>query len=81
MDRSSPCFIHYTTRVVRQTSHRISIELLAPNTEGRPFACTANAVRGPFLVPVHLRNPYRGQRLFDPVTKRFHPLTPRSELH
>lgn len=28
-DRSGRCFIQYTTRVVTQTSHRISIELLA----------------------------------------------------
>lgn len=81
VDRSSPCFIHYTTRVVTETSHRISIELLAPNTEGRPFACTANGVGGPFLVPVHLRKRYRGQRLLDPVTGHFHHLIPRSDLH
>jgi len=80
-DRSSPCFIHYTTRVVTQTSHRITIELLAPSTEGRSFSCPANAVRGPFLVPVHLKKRYRGQKLLDPVTGHFHPLTPRSELH
>ncbi len=40
-DRSTPCFTHYTTRVVTETSHRISIELPAPNTEGRSFQCTA----------------------------------------
>lgn len=80
-DRSSPCFVHYTTRVVRQTSRRISIELLAPSTEGRSFSCTAKAVRGPFLAPVNLKMPYRGQRLLDPLTGHFHRLTPRSELH
>lgn len=80
-DRSGSCFIHYTTRVVRQTSHRITIELLAPSTEGRSFSCTARRVRGPFLVPVHLKKRYRGQRLLDPVTGHVHPLTPRSELH
>jgi len=53
-DRSSSCFIHYTTRVVRQTSRRISIEMLAPETKGRSFSCAAVAVRGPFFVPVHL---------------------------
>lgn len=79
-DKSSPCFIHYTTRVVSQTSRRITIELLAPDTEGRSFQCTANAVRGPFLVPVHLKKPYRGQRLLDPVTGFFHRLIRRSEL-
>ena len=80
-DRSSPCFIRYTTRVVTETSHRISIQLLAPDTEGRPFSCTAQAVRGPFLVPVHLQKRYRGQTLIDPVTGRSHALTPRAKLH
>jgi len=80
-DRSGSCFIHYTTRVVSQTSHRITIELLAPSTEGRPFRCVARGVRGPFLVPVHLKKRYRGQKLLDPVTGHFYPLTPRSELH
>lgn len=80
-DTSSPCFIHYMTRVVSQTSHRISIELLAPAIEeDRPFTCTANAVRGPFLVPVHLKKRYRGQKLLDPATGRCHHLVPRSEL-
>lgn len=37
-DRSSPCFIHYTTRVVSQTSHRITIGLLAPSTEADRLA-------------------------------------------
>ncbi len=80
-NRSNPCFIHYTTRVVTETSHRISIELLAPDTEGRPVSCPAKAVRGPFLVPIHLQKRYRGQTLIDPVTGRVHPLTPRAELH
>jgi hypothetical protein len=79
-DRSSPCFTHYTTRVVTETSHRISIELLAPNTEGRSFQCTSNGVGGPFLVPVHLKKRYRGQKLLDPVTGRFHHLIPRSKM-
>jgi len=80
-DRSNPCFIHYTTRVVTETSHRISIQLLAPDTEGRPFSCTLQAVGGPFLVPVHLQQRYRGQTLIDAVTRRAHALTPRAELH
>lgn len=80
-DRSSRCFIHYTTHVVTQTSHRISIELLAPDREAQPFRCPAKAVRGRFLVAVHLKKRYRGQRLFDPVTGQFHPLTPRTELY
>lgn len=80
-DRSNPCFTHYITRTVTETSHRISIELLAPSTEGRSFQCTAKGVGGPFLVPVHLRKPYRGQRLRDPVTGHFYRLSPRSELH
>jgi len=80
-DRSSSCFIHYTTPVVRQTSRRISIEMLAPETKARGFQCAAVAVRGPFFVPVHLKQPYRGQRLLDPVTGFFHRLIPRSELH
>jgi len=79
-DKSDPCFIHYTTRVVSQTSHRISIELLARDREDRPVRCAAKAVRGPFLVPVHLKKRYRGQRLLDPATGRFHRLIPRSEL-
>jgi len=57
------------------------IELLAPDTEGRPFSCTLQAVGGPFLVPVHLQQRYRGQTLVDPVTGRGHALTPRAELH
>lgn len=47
-DKSAPCFIHYTARVVSQTSHRISIELLARDREDRTVRCAANAVRGPF---------------------------------
>ena len=80
-DRSGSCFIHYTTRVVSQTSHRITIGLLAPSTEGRSFSCTANGVGGPFLVPVHLKTRYRGQKLLDPVTGHFHRLISRSEMH
>jgi len=80
-DRSGSCFIHYTTRVVRQTSRRISIEMLAPETKARGFQCAAVAVRGPFFVPVHLKQPYRRQRLLDSVTGFFHRLIPRSELH
>ncbi len=79
-DRSSSCFIHYTTHVVRETSRRISIEMLAPETKARGFQCAARAVRGPFFVPVHLKKPYRGQRLLDPVTGHFHRLTRRAEL-
>ncbi len=79
-DRSSSCFIHYTTHVVRQTSRLISIETLAPETKARGFQCAARAVRGPFFVPVHLKKPYRGQRLLDPVTGHFHRLTRRAEL-
>lgn len=79
-DRSSRCFIRYTTRVVSQTSHDISIELLAPSRETQRVSCPAKAVRGPFLVAVHLKKRYRGQRLLDPVTGRSHPLTPRADL-
>lgn len=79
-DRSSRCFVHYTTRVVTETTHLIKIELLRPNPEAQPFRCTANAVRGPFLVPVHLKRPYRGQKLVDATTGRRHTLTPRSQL-
>jgi len=43
--------------------------------------CAAVAVRGPFFVPVHLKQPYRRQRLLDSVTGFFHRLIPRSELH
>jgi len=80
-NRSSPCFIPYTTRVVAETSHRVSIELLAPSTEGQRARCPAVAVRGPFLVPVHLQKRYRGQTLIDPVTGHSHALTPRAKLH
>ncbi len=80
-DRSGSCFIHYTTRVVRQTSRLISIEMVAPETKDRRFQCTARAVRGPFFVPVHLKKPYRGESLLDPVTGRFHRLIPRTHLH
>lgn len=79
-DESDPCFVHYSTHVVRHTAHRISIELLRPDPEDRPFSCPVNAVGGPFLVPVHLKKRYRGQKLLDPVTGRFHRLVPRSEL-
>ncbi len=78
-DRSSRCFIRYTTRVIRQTSHVIRIELLEPDPEAQPFSCPAKFV-GPFFVPVHLKAPYRGQRLVDPVTGRPHRLTRRAEL-
>jgi len=78
-DRSSRCFIRYTTRVVKQTSDVIRIELLEPDPEAQPFSCPANLV-GPFFVPVHLKAPYRGQRLVDPVTGRPHRLTRRAEL-
>lgn len=79
-DRSSRCFVHYTTRVVTETTHLIKVELLRPNPAAQPFRCTANAVRGPFLVPVHLKKPYRGQKLVDATTERRHTLTPRSQL-
>ncbi|MDQ2760608.1 MAG: hypothetical protein M3Y17_09325 [Actinomycetota bacterium] len=74
---------HYTTRVVKQTSRVIRIELLEPDPEAQPFAsCPANAVRGSFfVVPVHLKAPYRGQRLVDPVTGFSHRLIPRSDLY
>lgn len=79
-DRSSRCFIRYTTRVVNETSHVIRIEVQEPNPEAQPFRCTANFVSGPFLVPVHLKALYRGQRLIDPVTGRPHRLTRRADL-
>ncbi len=75
-----PCFIHYTTRVLKQTSRVIRIELLEPDPEAQPFRCPAIAVRGRFFVPVHLEAPYRGQRLVDPVTGRAFRLSPRSDL-
>ncbi len=74
------CSIHYTTRVVKQTSNVIRIELLEPDPRAQPFACPAVAVRGSFFVPVHLKAPYRGQRLVDPVTGFSHRLIPRSDL-
>lgn len=80
-DRSDPCFIHYSARVVTQTPHRISIQLLAPDNQGRSVQCTAQAVRGPFLVAVRLRERYRAQRLVDAVTGHVHRLIPRRELH
>jgi len=79
-DRSSRCFIRYTTRVVNETSHVIRIEVQEPNPEAQPLRCTANFVSGPFLVPVHLKALYRGQRLVDPVTGRPHRLTRRADL-
>lgn len=74
------CSIHYTTGVLEQTSHVIRFELLEPDPEAQPFRCPAIAVRGSFFVPVHLKAPYRGQRLVDPVTGRAFRLTPRSGL-
>ncbi len=79
-DRSSPCFIHYSTRVLKQTPRVIRIELLEPDPQAQPFRCPAIAAGGPFFVPVHLKAPYRGQRLVDPVTGRAHRLTRRSDL-
>lgn len=70
-DRHSECFIHYTARVVAQTPRVIRIEVLQPSTHP---SCPTVAVRGPFLVPVHLRSPYRGQRLVDADTGLRHPL-------
>jgi len=79
-DRSSPCFVRYTTRIVAEAPDLIRIELLKPNPEGRPFGCPAKGVRGPFLVSVHLKNPYGGQRLVDATTGSAHAITHRSEL-
>lgn len=79
-DRSSRCFIQYTTRVVSETAHVIRIELQEPDPEAQPFHCFANRVSGPFFVSVDLKAPYRGQRLVDPVTGRAHRLARRSDL-
>ena len=78
--RSSKCFIHYTTRMLKQTPRVIRIELLEPDPRAQTFTCTAQAVSGHYFVPVHLEAPYREQRLVDPVTGRAFRLSPRSDL-
>ncbi len=76
-DRKDECFIHYTARVVQEKPRVIRVEVLGPPP---PPHCTANAVRGPCTVPVHLRRPYRGQKIIDAVTGRELQLLPRSQL-
>lgn len=80
-DKHSPCFNHYKTRVVKQSARAIEI-LLLKRVPHRPkhFACPALAIRGPFLVPVNLKAPYRGQALIDASTGLRHKLVPRSAL-
>lgn len=78
-DRRSDCFIRYTSRVIKETSHAVSIELLRPRPPAS-LRCLAKGVRGPFFVPVHLKRAYRGQRLVDPVTGLAHALARRSEV-
>ena len=80
--RRSPCYDHYKAHPTEQTAGRIEILLLErfPRLP-QGVACPALAIRGPFLVPVHLNAPYRGQVLIDAATGRRHTLLARSALH
>ena len=78
-DRSSSCYIRYTTRVVTETAQVIRIELLRPPPP-HGFACTAQAVRGPFSVTVRLKRPYRRQQLIDAYSGRRYPLISVSDF-
>jgi len=78
-DRSSSCYIRYTTRVVTETAQVIRIELLRPPPP-HGFACTAQAVRGPFSVTVRLKRPYRRQQLVDAYSGRRYPLISVSDF-
>jgi len=78
-DRSSSCYIRYTTRVVTETAQVIKIELLRPPPP-HGFARTAQAVRGPFSVTVRLKRPYRRQQLIDAYSGRRYPLISVSDF-